>query len=146
MNANIQEFIQGKRFAIFGVSRSGKKFGNSIYTEMKGRGYQLYMIHPEAQEINGERCYASLSALPDKVDGAIICVPPQKAAQVLREVAGAGIQRIWLQQGAQSPETAAVAKELGVNPITGKCILMYAEPVESMHGWHRTFAKIFGQL
>jgi predicted CoA-binding protein len=145
MNPTIQDFIQGKRFAIVGVSRSGKKFGNSIYTEMKARGYQLFVVHPEMKEIDGQPCYTSLSDLSDKVDGVIICVPPQKAGQVLRDAAQAGITRIWLQQGAQSPEVLALAKELNLHPVTGKCILMYVDPVTSIHSWHRTFAKVFGQ-
>jgi predicted CoA-binding protein len=84
--------------------------------------------------------------LQGQVDGVVICVPPQQAGQVLRDAAGAGIQNIWLQQGAQSPDVMAVAGELGVQPVTGKCILMYAQPVGSFHAWHRAFAKLFGQL
>jgi hypothetical protein len=146
MDPKVQEFIQGKKFAIVGVSRSGNKFGNSIYTELKERGYQVFIVHPEAQEINGEKCYPNLASLPEKVDGVVICVPPRQAGKVMEEAAQAGIEKIWLQQGAQSPEALAKASELGITPITGKCILMYAEPVRSFHGIHRFFAKVFGQL
>ncbi len=63
MNQAIQDFLQGKRFAIVGVSRSGQKFGNKIYTELKERGYEVYIVHPQAQEIAGERCFPNLAAL-----------------------------------------------------------------------------------
>jgi uncharacterized protein len=145
MDTNIQEFIQGKRFALVGASRSGKKFGNDIYTELKERGYEVTIVHPETQDIGGEFCSPNLKALEGKVDGVIICVSPQKASAVIREAVEAGIRRIWLQMGAQSAETETLARELGVQVVTGKCILMYAQPVRSVHGWHRTFAKIFGQ-
>ena len=56
------------------------------------------------------------------------------------------MKQLWLQQGSQSPEVLAVARELGVNPISGKCILMYAQPVTSFHKWHRVFVKLTGQL
>ncbi len=146
MNQAIQDFIQGKRIAVVGASRSGKKFGNTVCAELTQRGYQVFVVHPQAQEIDGQRCYPNLSALQGQVDGVVICVPPQQAGQVLRDAASAGIQNIWLQQGAQSPDVMAVAGELGVQPVTGKCILMYAPPVRSFHAWHRGFVKLFGQL
>jgi predicted CoA-binding protein len=80
------------------------------------------------------------------VDGVVICVPPRRAGQALREAAQAGVKNIWLQQGAESTEVLALARELGVNPVSGKCLLMYAQPVRSFHAWHRAFAKLFGQL
>jgi predicted CoA-binding protein len=146
MNQAIQDFVDGKRVAVVGASRSGKKFGNAICAELKQRGYQVFIVHPQAQEIDGQRCYPNLMALQGQVDGVVICVPPQQAGQALRDAAGAGVKNIWLQQGAQSPEVMAVAGQLGVQPVTGKCILMYAQPVRSFHAWHRAFAKVFGQL
>ena len=146
MNQAIQDFIQSKRIAVVGVSRSGKKFGNSIYNELKQRGYQVFIVHPEAREIGGERCYPSLAALRGEVDGVVICVSPKQTPQAIRDAVDAGIKSIWLQLGADSNEALAAARELGVTPITGKCILMYAQPVRSFHGWHRAFAKLVGQL
>jgi len=55
MNTQIENFVQGKRLAVVGLSRSGKKFGNMAYKELKERGYTLYPVHPQAQEIDGER-------------------------------------------------------------------------------------------
>ncbi len=146
MNQAIQEFIEGKRIAVMGVSRSGKKFGNAAYTELKQRGYQVFIVHPEAKDISGEPCYPNLSALQGQVDGVLICLPPKQAEQALREAAGVGMKHIWLQQGAQSPAVLAAARELGVAPIIGKCILMYAQPVQSFHRLHRGFTRLIGQL
>ncbi len=146
MDQTIQDFIQAKNVAVVGVSRSGKKFGNIAYTELKQRGYQVFAVHPEAKEIGGEPCYPNLASLKGRVDSVLISVPSRQAAQALREAAGIGVKQIWLQQGAQSSETAAVARELGLNPITGKCILMYAQPVRGLHTWHRAFNKLVGQL
>ena len=146
MDQLIQDFVAQKRLAIVGVSRSGKKFGNMICTELRERGYQVSIVHAEAKEIDGQVCAPNLAALQGKVDGVVICVPPQRSAQVMRDAVQAGIKKIWLQQGAQSTETQALASELGVTPVSGKCILMYAQPVRSFHAWHRAFAKVFGQL
>jgi predicted CoA-binding protein len=53
---------------------------------------------------------------------------------------------VWLQQGAESPEALALARDLGLNLVARKCVLMYAPPVRSFHAWHRVFARLFGQL
>jgi uncharacterized protein len=145
MEQAVQNFVKCKRIAVVGVSRKGNKFGNTIATELKGRGYQVSIVHPEAKEIGGEPCFPNLAALQGEVDAVLICVPPKAAEQVVREAVGAGIQNIWLQQGAHSAEAVAAAKQLGVTPVNGKCVLMYAEPVQSIHSFHRFIAKLFGQ-
>jgi predicted CoA-binding protein len=145
MKSNIKEFVQSKQVAILGASRSGAKFGNTIANELKQRGYEVYLVHPEGVEIGGEPSFPSLEAVKGKTERVIICLPPASTVGALREAAAAGFTKIWLQQGAQSPETAVVAQELGLDLVTGKCILMYAEPVTSFHSWHRGFAKLFGQ-
>jgi len=122
MDQAIQDFIAGKRIAVVGASRSGKKFGNSAMAELKQRGYQVLVVHPEAVEIDGERCYPNLAAVQGQADGVWICVPPRQAQAALKEAVDAGFDRIWLQQGAESPE--ALARELGVKPVAGKCILL----------------------
>jgi predicted CoA-binding protein len=146
MEQSIIDFVGGKRIAVVGVSRSGKKFGNLAYTELAGRGYEVFAVHPEAQEIAGAPCYPNLAALSGKVDGVLIILPAQKAIPVLREAAAAGVRNVWLQQGAESAEVMAAARDLGLNMVTGKCILMYAQPVRGFHALHRGFVRLFGKL
>jgi predicted CoA-binding protein len=146
MDQAVQDFINGKRIAVAGVSRDGTKFGNTAFTELAARGYQVFAVHPTAQEIAGTRCYPNLTALRGQVDSALVIVSPQQAVPVLREAAAIGLKNVWLQQGAESPEALALARELGLNLVARKCVLMYAPPVRSFHAWHRAFARLFGQL
>jgi uncharacterized protein len=146
MNPSIQAFIECKRVAVVGASRSGNKFGNAAAKELAGRGFQVYLVHPEAKEIDGEPCYPNLAALQAKVDSVLVCLPASQGAMVLREAAALGLQNVWLQQGAESPELIALGRELGLNLVHGKCILMYAPPVRSFHLFHRTFVRLIGQL
>jgi predicted CoA-binding protein len=145
MDTQIQDFIQAKRLAVAGVSHNPQKFGTAIYTELKARGFEVYGVNPTMDTIDGDKCYSALNELAGKVDGVVICLPPQKAAGVLREAAAAGIKKIWLQQGSQSLETTKAAREVGVIPVEGKCILMYAGEVKSLHAFHKFFARLFGQ-
>lgn len=146
MEQAIQDFINGKRIAVVGVSRNKEKFGNMAFTELAARGYQVFPVHPTAQEILGARCYPNLTALRGQVDGALVVVGSEQAASVLREAAAIGLKNVWLQQGAESPEVLTLARDLGLNLVAKKCVLMYAPPVRSFHGAHRFFARLFGQL
>jgi predicted CoA-binding protein len=146
MDQAIQDFINGKRIAVVGASRNKEKFGNTAFAELAARGYQVFPVHPAAQEIAGARCYPNLTALRGQVDGALVVVSSEQAASVLREAAAIGLKNVWLQQGAESPEVLTLARDLGLNLVAKKCVLMYAPPVRSFHGWHRFFAKLFGQL
>ena len=144
MDASVREFLNHKNIAVYGASRSGTKFGNTLATELKQRGYTVRLVHPEAENINGEPCAKNMAQIKDEVSAAVICLPPKAAAEAIQDAAQAGIQQIWLQQGANGIETNKVSQDLGVTPITGKCLLMYAEPVASFHSVHRFFAKLFG--
>lgn len=148
MNTRIQEFITGKRIAVVGASRTNDKykFGNMAAAELKKRGYDIYLVHPQAETIQGEATYPSLNALSGKVDGVLVSLPASKGVEVLGDAAAAGLRNVWIQQGGESPELIQVGEELKLNMVTGKCILMYAQPVRSFHTIHRFIARISGKL
>ena len=72
--ALVNDFFALKTLAIVGVSRTGKKFGNTIYRDLKGKDYRVFRVHPEVETIEGEPCYPNLNALPEKVGGVITFV------------------------------------------------------------------------
>jgi uncharacterized protein len=146
MKAAIEEFIKGKSIAIVGLSRSGRKFGNAAYTELAKRGYEVFAVHPGVAEIAGIPCFPNLAALAGKVDGVVVCIAPPEVPSVLEQAGAAGLKNVWLQQGAESAESIALAKDLGLNLVYGRCILMYAPPVEGFHAWHRAFHRIFARF
>ena len=145
MEPSVEKFLTCKRIAVVGASRDARKFGYTIYTDLKNRGYEVCAINPSATEIAGDPCYPDLESVKGKVDAVVMVVRPEKGESIVRQVAGMGIQHLWFQQGADSPELVSLAKELGLNVVSGKCILMYEEPVKSIHSFHRFFAKVFGQ-
>jgi uncharacterized protein len=146
MDTHIQEFIEKKRIAIVGASsQNEQKFGNSAARELIERGYEVLFVHPQAQEINGQPCYPNLAAVTDMADAVWVCIPPSGGEAVLRDAAEAGFKNVWLQQGASTPELLQVGKQLELDMVSGKCILMYAEPVGSYHKFHQVVWKVFGQ-
>ena len=146
MTETIENFISLKRLAVVGVSRDSNKFGTRIFQELKQRGYQVTPVNPNMKDIGGQPCAPDLAALQGKVDGAVVCIAPKQVEAVLLQAAASGIKNVWLQQGAESAAALKTARELGLNVVSGKCILMYAEPVISFHKFHRFVAKVFGQL
>ncbi len=146
MDQAILDFVAGRRIAVVGASRHGRKFGNVAGAELAARGYHVVLVHPEAKEIAGAPCRPSLSAVRDEVDGVLVAVRPGVVPAVLRESAAAGLRNVWLQQGAESPEALALARELGLSLVARKCVLMYAPPVRGIHRFHRALAGLFGRL
>jgi predicted CoA-binding protein len=144
--AMVADFVAQRKLAVVGVSRQGKKFGNMAFRELKAKGYKLLPVHPQAEAIEGERCYPNLAALPEPVEGVLVIVPPAETEKIVREAAAAGIKRVWMQQGAESPAAIRFCQENGLSAVHGECILMFAEPAAWMHRAHRWFWKLLGKI
>ena len=142
----IENFLCQRKLAVVGVSRNKKKFGNIVYKDLKKKGYQVFPINPNAEEIEGERCLPGVEALPEKVDGIVFVTPPEQTEKVLQSVEKAAIKRVWLQQGAESEKAIQFCEEKKIDCVYGECIMMFAEPVESFHKFHRWIWKVFGKL
>jgi predicted CoA-binding protein len=142
----IDDFLAQKTLAIVGVSRSGKKFGNVILKDLTRLGYRLLPIHPDASEIDGVSAFPSFGALPEPVGGVIVVVPPARAEQVVKDAAAHGIRRVWLQQGAASPEVVKCCQAEGMSVVHGHCVLMFTQPTTSwLHGAHRWIWELIGR-
>lgn len=140
----IQSFLRQQRFAVVGVSRS-LKFGNLIYREMKNKKYSVVPVNPYLREFKGEPCYPSLSAAPEPVDAIVVATSRSNAVAVVQETIELGVRHIWLQQGAESNESIQLGADRSINLITGECILMFLEPVTSIHRFHRWIWRWIGK-
>jgi predicted CoA-binding protein len=143
--ASIDAFLAEPAIAVVGVSRSGKGFGNLAARELRRKGYRIYVVHPQADVIDGERCYRSLAGLPKPAGAVLVVVPPEHALDVVHDAAAAGITRVWLQQGAESPRVIHACSELGLETVAGECILMFAKPT-GVHKAHRWVWRVLGKL
>ena len=80
--------------------------------------------NPNTSAVDGEKCYPSLTKLPERPDAVIFITPPEVTAAVIREALGLGIGTFWMQPGADGPEAVRLAKEAGAEPIYGRCVLV----------------------
>lgn len=144
--ALVDDFLAQRVLAVVGVSRERQKFGNIAYRDLKAKGYRLFPINPNAQNVDGDRCYPNLAALPGPVDGVLIVVPPTETEQVVRDVAAARIRRVWMQPGAESEAAIRFCQQNGIDVVHNECILMFAKPTAFGHRAHRWVWGLMGKL
>jgi len=142
----INEFMTQKNIAIAGVSRTKHKFGNAIYQELTKKGHNVYPVNPNLEEFEGQKCYKSIASLPEDVTGIVINTKPLITKMLVKEAESKGIKWIWLQQGSADKETIKIAKSGNTGIITNQCVLMFADPVKGIHGFHKWMKKVFHQL
>ena len=73
---------------------------------------------------DGSPCYQNLNALPEKVDGVLIVVPPKETEQILKDAESAGIRNVWMQQGSESDAAIQFCKDHEIREVHGECILI----------------------
>jgi len=139
----IEDFFNLGSYAIIGVSRNPKKFGNTIYKEMKANNLNVYPVHPELEKIGDDKCYKDLKTLPIKPEALIISVNKLKTLDTVKDAVNSGIKNIWIQLMSDTPDAINFCKNNGVNLISKECIFMYMEPVVGFHKFHRTLKQIF---
>jgi predicted CoA-binding protein len=137
MRLGVEAFLESRRIAIVGVSRT-RGFANEAMRVLRERGYQVFPVNEVADRVEDEPCYHSVAQVPGPVDGVLCVVPPAEAVRVVDDCIRAGVKRLWLQQGSESPAAIARAEEAGLVVVHGACILMYAHP----HGIHRLHAFV----
>ncbi len=134
------EFLSHKKLALVRLSAQTPVMGD-MKKELAPKGYEVSVVYLNAGESD-----ATLDDVKDSVEGAIIAVPRSQCEAAVKEAIEAGIPRLWLQSGCDSKEALALCEEKGVPVVHGACVLMYAQPVQSIHAFHRGVWKVFGLL
>jgi len=143
---SVRDFFESTNIAVVGVSRKNSKFGNIIYKELKKKGINVYGVNPNMENIEGDKCYKNLQELEGKIEAVVNVVPPKETLNVVKEANAIGVKNIWMQQGSESAEAIEYCRENDINEVHKECILMFAEPVKSIHGFHRWIWKVLGRL
>jgi len=142
---DIARFLSLEKYAIAGVSRDPKKFGQVVFRDLRKKGMDVVPINPKADTIDGVKCYSSVSDLPADVRGLIFMTPKEETLAVAREAIAHGIKDLWVQQGAETKELIGDLEKEDVNLIYKQCIMMFWKP-DGIHSFHRFLKKIFGGL
>lgn len=145
----IDSFLAQKRIAIVGVSRGEKDFSRGLLREMRMRGYDTVPVNPNAEEIEGLKCFRSVREIAPPVDGVLVLLPETEVETVVEECAVAGISRVWLHgvgMGTEPSESVkALCEEKGIALIPGQCPYMFLTDTAWIHRLHGRILKWFGK-
>jgi predicted CoA-binding protein len=145
------EFLANKRIAVTGVSRMPKGHGsNVVYKRLRERGYEVFAVNPNADELEGDPAYHDLRSIPGGVEAVVIGTRPEVAEQTMRECAELGIKHVWMHRGpgAGSVSTAAAeyGRQQGITVIDGGCPCMFAPTADFGHKAMRFIFTLAGNV
>ncbi len=120
----IKGFLDGKVFAVVGVSKNREKYGFKVYEDLKNGGYTTYAVNPRFDDIYGDTCYPDLESLPEKPDVVDFVCPPGVTEEMVRLLPGLGITRVWMQPGAESAEAIAFCERNGISVLHDICVMV----------------------
>ncbi len=145
------EFLAHKRVAVTGVSRAPKDHGsNVVYKRLRERGYEVFAVNPNADKVEGDRCYHDLGAIPGGVDAVVIATRPETAEETMRECVDLGVKHVWMHRGpghgSVSPAAAAFGRQKGIAVIDGGCPCMFGPTADPGHRAMRVIFTLSGNV
>jgi uncharacterized protein len=144
-------FLANKRVAVTGVSRHPTGHGsNVVYQRLRDRGYEVYAVNPNADEVEGDRAYNDLRAIPGGVDAVVIGTRPEIADETMRECAELGIKHVWMHRGPGAGSVSETAAEYGrshgITVIDGGCPCMFGPTADPGHKVMRLVFTLAGNV
>ena len=122
----IEHILDQKRFAVTGVSRNPEKFGYQVYQWLKGAGYTVFAVNPNADSIDGDPCYPSLDNVPGPIDCVVTVTPPEVTEETMLTAGHLRIPYCWMQPGSESTSAMNKARAYSLQLIAGGPCIMVA--------------------
>lgn len=145
------EFLSKKRIAVTGVSRDPRGHGsNAVYQRLRSRGYEVFAINPNADQVEGDPCFHDLKSVPGGVEAVLIGTRPESADATMSECAELGIRHVWMHRGpgpgSVSESAAAFGRERGITVIDGGCPLMFDPTADLGHKFMKGILRMTGSV
>jgi hypothetical protein len=145
------EFLACHRIAVTGVSREPADHGsNVVYKRLRDRGYEVFAVNPNADEVEGDKCYPDLASIPGGVEAVVIATRPETAPQTMRECAELSIGHVWMHRGpgagSVSEEATEYGREHGIQVIDGGCPCMFGPTADTGHKAMCIVLKLSGNV
>jgi predicted CoA-binding protein len=111
-----------KTIAVVGLSSKPFRpsFGVSQY--LQSAGYRIIPVNPNESLILGEKCYARLEDIPEKIDIVDIFRRSELVPEVVDAAIRIGARAVWMQEGVANEPSAARAQSAGLFVIMDLCI------------------------
>jgi predicted CoA-binding protein len=145
------EFLAHRRIAVTGVSRHPKDHGsNVVYRRLRERGYEVFAVNPNADEVEGDPAFHDLRSIPGGVDAVVIATRPEIAESTMRDCAALGIKRVWMHRGpgagSVSEAAAGYGREHEITVIDGGCPCMFGPTADLGHRAMRVVFTMCGNV
>lgn len=132
------DFLEHKRIAVTGVSRTPGSHGSNVVCQrLRDRGYEVFAVNPNADQVEGDTCYHDLKSIPGGVDAVVIATNPMHAAATMQECHELGINNVWMHrafgEGSVSDAATRFGREHGITVIDGGCPLMFEPCSDAGH-------------
>jgi hypothetical protein len=145
-----EEFLAQKRIAVAGVSRDEKPPANLIYRRLRQTGHEVFAVNPNADEAEGDPCFASISDVPVGLDGVVIVTAPEVTLEVAKDCVSNGVSRVWIHRGigagSTSPAAVAYCRAHGIRVIPGGCPNMFGACSDPGHRCMRALLTVTGKV
>ena len=117
-----QLLADAKVIAVVGHSDKPHRTSYRIAQYLRNAGYKVYPVNPTVDEIDGEKSYASLDAIPEDIDIVDVFRRSEYLEGVVEDAAKAGAKAVWGQLGVRDDEAAAKAEAVGMAMVMDRCI------------------------
>jgi hypothetical protein len=126
--------LNAKRIAVVGLSGNALRASYFVGFYLQRHGYRLLPVNPRESEILGERCYASLQDVPDRVDIVNVFRAPSAVPEIAAQAVAIGAGCLWTQFNVINEEGARIAEKGGLAVVMDRCIKVeHARYVGRMH-------------
>ncbi len=146
----VDDFLAQKRIAVAGVSRSPDQSANLIYRTLRKAKHEVFAINPNAEEVEGDPCFADLHSIPGGVDAVVIATAPSVSLSIAEECAREGVSRVWMHRsfgaGSVSKDAADYCREHNITVIPGGCPMMFLAEGDVGHKCMGWMLKVTGGL
>jgi predicted CoA-binding protein len=114
-----------KTIAVVGLSSNPTRPSHGVAKYLKSAGYRIVPVNPNEKEVLGEKSYARLEDVPEKIEIVDIFRRPEEVAAVVESAIGVGARVVWMQLGIENAGAAEKARAAGLIVVEDAC--MYVE-------------------
>jgi hypothetical protein len=121
----IQEILQqAKTIAVVGLSDNPLRPSHGVAAYLQSQGYRVIPVNPQIREALGEKAYASLLEVPEKIDIVDIFRRPEFVEEVVDQAIQLKVPAVWMQEEVIHEKAAAKARQAGIFVVMDRCILL----------------------
>ncbi|MEW5892672.1 MAG: CoA-binding protein [Pseudomonadota bacterium] len=112
-----------KTIAVVGLSPKPGRPSHTVARAMQDFGYRIIPVRPAVDSVLGEKAYASLRDVPDKIDLVDVFRAAEHLPAVVEECLALNLPAIWIQEGIVNETAAQKARAAGMTVVMDRCIL-----------------------